>query len=56
MKGFGSFFAVCSSLLVVVGASNVLDLGPNNFDKEILKSGKPSLVEFFAVSTLTLSI
>ncbi|KAI5841356.1 thioredoxin-like protein [Morchella snyderi] len=47
MKGFGSFFAAFS-LLAVAQASNVLDLTPKNFDKEILQSGKPALVEFFA--------
>lgn len=48
MKSFRSFFTVFS-LLAVVQASNVLDLDPKNFDKEILQSGKPALVEFFAV-------
>ena len=28
--------------------SDVIDLKPDNFDKIVLKSGKPSLVEFFA--------
>jgi protein disulfide-isomerase A6 len=51
MKGFGSFFAAFS-LLAVAQASNVLDLTPKNFDKEILQSGKPALVEFFAVRCL----
>ena len=39
------------SLLAVLGAhaaSSVLDLIPDNFDKVVLKSGKPALVEFFA--------
>lgn len=36
-----------SSLLAAVVASNVLDLGPDNFDAVIGK-GKPGLVEFFA--------
>jgi protein disulfide-isomerase-like protein len=36
------------ALLSTVSASAVLDLTPKNFDKEILKSGKPALVEFFA--------
>lgn len=44
-----------SSVLTLVGASNVVDLDPRNFDKEILKGGRPALVEFFAVS-ITLSI
>lgn len=29
-------------------AENVLELTPSNFDKTVLKSGKPALVEFFA--------
>ncbi|KAI9759229.1 MAG: hypothetical protein M4579_002517 [Chaenotheca gracillima] len=39
------------SALTVLGASAssaVLDLIPDNFDKVVLKSGKPALVEFFA--------
>lgn len=39
------------SSLVILGtsaASSVLDLIPDNFDKVVLKSGKPALVEFFA--------
>ncbi|KAL8706863.1 MAG: hypothetical protein Q9201_000132 [Fulgogasparrea decipioides] len=39
------------STLAVLGAnaaSSVLDLIPDNFDKIVLKSGKPALVEFFA--------
>ncbi|KAI6155435.1 protein disulfide isomerase [Pisolithus tinctorius] len=36
-----------SSLLAVVVASNVVDLGPDNFDA-IIGKGKPGLVEFFA--------
>lgn len=55
MKGFGSFVTVFSSVLTLVGASNVVDLDPRNFDKEILKGGRPALVEFFAVS-IALSI
>lgn len=27
-----------------------MDLHPKNFDEVVLKSGKPALVEFFAVS------
>lgn len=50
MKGLGSLFTF-ASLLLVATASNVVDLTPDNFDKEILKSGKPALVEFFAVSS-----
>ncbi|KAL9096971.1 MAG: hypothetical protein Q9165_000935 [Trypethelium subeluteriae] len=38
-----------SSLAIVsAAASSVLDLEPSNFDSIVLKSGKPSLVEFFA--------
>jgi len=39
------------SSLVILGAhaaSSVLDLIPDNFDKVVLESGKPALVEFFA--------
>ena len=39
------------SSLAVLGASavsSVLDLIPDNFDKVVLQSGKPALVEFFA--------
>jgi protein disulfide-isomerase A6 len=39
------------SSLAILGAnaaSAVLDLIPDNFDKVVLKSGKPALVEFFA--------
>ena len=39
------------SSLVVLGVSAgsaVIDLIPDNFDKVVLKSGKPALVEFFA--------
>lgn len=39
------------SFLAVLGAnaaSSVLDLIPDNFDKIVLNSGKPALVEFFA--------
>lgn len=53
MKGLGPLFTL-ASLLLVATASNVIDLTPDNFDKEILKSGKPALVEFFAVSPFEL--
>ena len=33
---------------VAAAKSAVLDLTPDNFDKVVLKSGKPTLVEFFA--------
>lgn len=39
------------SSLAILGAnaaSSVLDLIPDNFDKVVLQSGKPALVEFFA--------
>lgn len=39
---FGAFAAV------VAAKSAVIDLTPSNFDKVVLKSGKPTLVEFFA--------
>ncbi|KAH8696205.1 putative disulfide isomerase [Talaromyces proteolyticus] len=46
-----SFVVSLIALLVSIvsaGNSAVLDLLPNNFDKEVLQSGKPTLVEFFA--------
>ncbi|KAI6039903.1 thioredoxin-like protein [Pisolithus marmoratus] len=36
-----------SSLLIIVAASNVIELGPDNFD-DVIGKGKPGLVEFFA--------
>ncbi|KAF8450040.1 protein disulfide-isomerase A4 precursor [Kalaharituber pfeilii] len=49
MKGFGSFVtAALFATFHLVSASKVLDLHPGNFDKVVLESGKPSLVEFFA--------
>jgi hypothetical protein len=48
MKGFGAFFSF--TFAAVAAASNVIDLTPKNFDDVVLKSGKPALVEFFAVS------
>jgi len=49
MKGLGSFlaaavFATCQ----LVAASKVIVLNSGNFDDVVLKSGKPSLVEFYA--------
>ncbi|KAL8735966.1 MAG: hypothetical protein Q9166_000528 [cf. Caloplaca sp. 2 TL-2023] len=43
-------YLLLSSLAVVCAnaASSVLDLIPANFDKVVLESGKPALVEFFA--------
>ncbi|KAI4163465.1 MAG: hypothetical protein LQ342_002972 [Letrouitia transgressa] len=43
-------FLVLSWILVIGinATSSVLDLIPDNFDKVVLKSGKPALVEFFA--------
>ncbi|KIW01653.1 protein disulfide-isomerase domain [Verruconis gallopava] len=41
--------ALFASLAIgTTAASAVLDLIPDNFDKVVLKSGKPALVEFFA--------
>lgn len=48
MKLFGAVLALAPML--VAAASNVVDLNSDNFDKEILNSGKSSMVEFFAVS------
>ncbi|KAK3325504.1 thioredoxin-like protein [Apodospora peruviana] len=41
-------FAVAGLAAIVAAKSAVLDLVPSNFDKVVLKSGKPTLVEFFA--------
>ena len=43
-------YLILSSLAVlgVKAVSSVLDLIPGNFDKVVLQSGKPALVEFFA--------
>ena len=44
-----SFLALSSlAILGANAASAVLDLIPDNFDDVVLKSGKPSLVEFYA--------
>ncbi|KAF2251995.1 disulfide isomerase [Trematosphaeria pertusa] len=40
--------AAIALLPVLTSASAVIDLEPSNFDKIVLKSGKPALVEFFA--------
>ena len=39
---------VLAVLPALTSASAVIDLIPSNFDKIVLKSGKPALVEFFA--------
>lgn len=41
-------FVVASLVAIVAAKSAVLDLIPSNFDDVVLKSGKPTLVEFFA--------
>ncbi|KAI6085967.1 disulfide isomerase [Hypoxylon rubiginosum] len=41
-------FVLTGLAAVVAAKSAVLDLIPSNFDKVVLKSGKPTLVEFFA--------
>lgn len=44
-----NYFLISSlAILAVHAASSVIDLIPDNFDKVVLKSGKPALVEFFA--------
>jgi len=45
MRFSASLFA--AAIIAVVGASNVLDLTPDNFDT-VIGQGKPGLVEFFA--------
>ncbi|KAI1326811.1 disulfide isomerase [Xylariaceae sp. FL0255] len=39
---------VLAGLAALAAAGNVMDLTPDNFDDIVLKSGKPTLVEFFA--------
>ncbi|KAK0739705.1 thioredoxin-like protein [Apiosordaria backusii] len=41
-------FVLAGLTAVVTAKSAVLDLIPSNFDEVVLKSGKPTLVEFFA--------
>ncbi|KAI5867329.1 disulfide isomerase [Durotheca rogersii] len=41
-------FVLAGLAALVAAKSAVLDLVPSNFDKVVLKSGKPTLVEFFA--------
>ncbi|KAJ2904849.1 protein disulfide-isomerase erp38 [Zalerion maritima] len=41
-------FLIGSFAAVVTAESAVIDLIPSNFDKVVLESGKPTLVEFFA--------
>ncbi|RYP43434.1 hypothetical protein DL768_009922 [Monosporascus sp. mg162] len=41
-------FVLAGLTAVVAAKSAVLDLIPSNFDQVVLKSGKPTLVEFFA--------
>ncbi|KAI9733311.1 MAG: hypothetical protein M1834_003395 [Cirrosporium novae-zelandiae] len=45
---FKTIFAASLYVLGANAASAVLDLIPENFDKVVLSSGKPALVEFFA--------
>lgn len=48
MPRFAQLFTAALAAVSTAAAGSVLDLTPKNFDKEILKSGKPALVEFFA--------
>ncbi|CCX16619.1 Similar to Protein disulfide-isomerase erp38; acc. no. Q92249 [Pyronema omphalodes CBS 100304] len=47
MKVYATFLSGLTFVATVI-ASNVVDLTPKNFDEIILKSGNPSLVEFYA--------
>jgi protein disulfide-isomerase A6 len=47
MTRIGTLFLYLGATLGAVAASAVIDLTPDNFDK-VVKSGKPSIVEFFA--------
>ncbi len=48
MARLSYFFLSAFAVLGANAASSVLDLIPDNFDRIVLKSGKPALVEFFA--------
>ncbi|USW50392.1 Putative endoplasmic reticulum resident protein [Septoria linicola] len=48
MPRLAQLFTAALAAVSTAAAGSVLDLTPKNFDKEILKSGKPALVEFFA--------
>jgi protein disulfide-isomerase A6 len=48
MRCFAVFFSFI--LAAVAAASNVVDLTPQNWDDVVLRSGKPTVVEFFVVS------
>ncbi|EFY85555.1 Protein disulfide-isomerase erp38 [Metarhizium acridum] len=41
-------FVLAAAAAVATARSAVMDLTPSNFDKVVLESGKPTLVEFFA--------
>ncbi|TLD26363.1 hypothetical protein PspLS_05345 [Pyricularia sp. CBS 133598] len=48
LKSIGLFFLAAFATTQVAAKSDVLDLVPSNFDDVVLKSGTPTLVEFFA--------
>ncbi|KAL9599756.1 MAG: hypothetical protein Q9219_003639 [cf. Caloplaca sp. 3 TL-2023] len=48
MAPWNYFLLSSLAVLSVYASSSVLDLIPGNFDKVVLQSGKPALVEFFA--------
>lgn len=48
MGRIAQFFTATLAALATAGASAVVDLKPDNFDKVVVESGKPALVEFFA--------
>ncbi|KAI9149194.1 disulfide-isomerase erp38 [Paramyrothecium foliicola] len=45
---FFKSFMLAALAVTATAQSSVIDLTPDNFDKVVLKSGKPTLVEFFA--------
>ena len=48
MVSLRNVFIASLAILGANAVSAVIDLIPSNFDDVVLKSGKPSLVEFFA--------
>ncbi|KAK7208035.1 thioredoxin-like protein [Myxozyma melibiosi] len=48
MRFFGSILTVLATAAVAVTASNVIEVNDKDFDKVVLNSGVPSLVEFYA--------
>jgi hypothetical protein len=56
MKGLDLLFTLFCFSTAASDQSHVVNLDPSNFDEIVIKSGKPSLVKFFAVRALSISI